>query len=46
MVVTVGSIAGGSSETTVAQKCSGAMEIQKYDGPTNQTNAWTDMGDG
>ena len=25
----------GTSKTTVAQKCSGAMEIQKYDGPTN-----------
>ena len=24
------SIAGGSSKTTVAEKCSGAMEIQKY----------------
>ena len=29
------SIAGGLSKTTVAQKCSGAMEIQKYDGSTN-----------
>ena len=28
-----------SSKTTVAQKCSGAMEIQKYDQPMDQ---WTD----
>ena len=27
---------GGSSKTTVAQKCSGAMEIQKYDQQTDQ----------
>ena len=29
-------IAGGSSKTTVAQKCSGAMEIQKYHGRTDR----------
>ena len=34
----------GSSKTTVAQKCSGAMEIQKYDQPTNgRTNRRTDQ---
>ena len=35
------SIAGGSSKTTVAQKCPGAIEIQKYHQPTYQP---TDMG--
>ena len=36
------SIAGESSKTTVAQKCSGTMEIQKYHQPTNQrTNGLT-----
>ena len=35
------SIAGGSSKTTVAQKCPGAMEIQKYDGLMNlPTLSW------
>ena len=37
------SIAGGSSKTTVAQKSPGAMEIQKYDGRTDErTNGPTD----
>ena len=35
------SIAGGSSKTTVAHKCPGAMEIQKYDGLVNlPTLSW------
>ena len=40
------SIAGGSSKMTVAQKCSEAMEIQKYDGRTySQSNGLTWVGD-
>ena len=48
----IGDFLGESSKTTVAQKCSGAMEIQKYhqrtygrtDGPTDQrTNGPTDQ---
>ena len=31
MVATSLVMVGGSSKTTVAHKCSGAMEIQKYD---------------
>ena len=38
-------IAGGSSKMTVAQKCPGAMEIQKYDRITDQlTNRVTWVG--
>ena len=34
-----------TSKTTVVQKCSGTMEIQKYDLQTNgRTNGWTDLG--
>ena len=36
---------GRSSKTTVAQKCSGAMEIQKYDGPTDGPGYWVDARD-
>ena len=42
------SIAGGSSKMTVEQKCSGAMEIQKYDqrtdGPKDRLT-WVGAGD-
>ena len=49
MVETPEALMGGSSKSTVgnsvAQKCSGAMEIQKYDQPTNgRTNGLTWVG--
>ena len=37
------SSAGGSSKTIVAQKCSGAMEIQEYHLPTYRLYQQTDM---